>query len=340
MSDALGRLTQLMQMQGMMENQKYKQFLIENAKTAAALNQQKFSAEQAELGRNQQLAQIYQNALQIPEGAPRDQYGNVDPRFIQSLLTNARARVLGSGIAGGIDAFKDTSSGVDEPWEQPDVYERVLDLKDRKVGIRRDGGQDEWKVGTSPTSLQYGQNARLREEAKLRKEFRSSPQWQSNYLTNVQVSRADAAMKKLSEDPQNMIATDQTLIMVMNKMLDEDSVVRESEYARTPENLSFINRMKGKYGKLKEGGAGLTDEDRRALYDMIQDFRTISQRDFEMTQSYYTDVAQQYGFNPYRVTAVDPEYKFKVPKGEVPPTVDETMEIQDRINAAFGGGSN
>ena len=48
-------------------------------------------------------------------------------------------------------------------------------------------------------------------------------------------------------------------------MTDPTSVVRESEYARTPENVPIINRMFGAIDKLKSGGAGLTNADREAL---------------------------------------------------------------------------
>jgi hypothetical protein len=57
--------------------------------------------------------------------------------------------------------------------------------------------------------------------------------------------------------------------MIYNKLSDETSVVRESEYARTGKNLPIINQLTGYFGaKLGKGGAGLNDVERLALARM------------------------------------------------------------------------
>lgn len=62
-------------------------------------------------------------------------------------------------------------------------------------------------------------------------------------------------------DLTSRLALDQGVITLYNKMVDPSSVVRESEYARTPEGVSMMNRIEGYYTKLAEGGAGITIKD-------------------------------------------------------------------------------
>ena len=67
----------------------------------------------------------------------------------------------------------------------------------------------------------------------------------------------------------SLVGVDQALIMIYNKLSDETSVVRESEYARTGKNLPVINQLTGYFGaKLEKGGAGLNDVERLALARM------------------------------------------------------------------------
>lgn len=88
------------------------------------------------------------------------------------------------------------------------------------------------------------------------------------------VSGLEEAMRE-SNTGKNNVAVDQTLINAFNKLLDPQSVVRESEYARTASDLSVLNRLRGKLGadgKLALGGAGLTQEDREAIARMARNF--------------------------------------------------------------------
>lgn len=59
----------------------------------------------------------------------------------------------------------------------------------------------------------------------------------------------------------------QAAIIAFNKLLDPTSVVRESEYARTPEGVSLLSRLQGFQLKLSQGGAGLTLQEVGALKD-------------------------------------------------------------------------
>lgn len=109
-------------------------------------------------------------------------------------------------------------------------------------------------------------NMQFANATKLRQEFINRPEVKEYVNINTQVRSMDSLLKKAKEgNIQNKVALDQGLITMYNKLTDPNSVVRESEYARTPENLPLLNRLTGAIQKVQQGGAGLTDSDREAL---------------------------------------------------------------------------
>jgi len=101
-----------------------------------------------------------------------------------------------------------------------------------------------------------------------------------------------------SKTTKNMVATDQALITLFNKMTDPQSVVRESEYRRTPEDIGLINRIKGKAQKILSGGAGLTQNERNALVSMGNKFYNVYQKRYDETISDYEELAKQSKIDP------------------------------------------
>ena len=61
-------------------------------------------------------------------------------------------------------------------------------------------------------------------------------------------------------------------MVAFQKLLDPTSVVRESEYARSPEGLSLISRLEGQYTRLQQGGAGLRATDLKEFADTAETF--------------------------------------------------------------------
>ena len=101
----------------------------------------------------------------------------------------------------------------------------------------------------------------------LRKEFNALPEVEEYNQTMPKIKSMQAAFES-SKTTKNFVAVDQALITLYNKLTDPTSVVRESEYARTAENIPLINQIRGKAEKVLKGGAGLTGEERKALMDM------------------------------------------------------------------------
>jgi hypothetical protein len=99
------------------------------------------------------------------------------------------------------------------------------------------------------------------------KEFRTDKRVQDLQIIERSERGMEAALRQ-SKTAKSRIASDQALGVLFQKMLDPTSVVRESEFARTPQGASIINRMQGAAEQLVKGGLKLKDEDREALVEM------------------------------------------------------------------------
>lgn len=146
--------------------------------------------------------------------------------------------------------------------------------------------------------------AELSNATKLRSEFINRPEVK-DFVT---VSTNVGAMEKLLDtalqgnDKKNFVAIDQGIITMYNKLTDPQSVVRESEYARTPENLPMVNRISGAIGKVQAGGAGLTNDDRKALVEGAKIILKERANPYNSALTEYEELANQYGLNPSMVT--------------------------------------
>ena len=124
----------------------------------------------------------------------------------------------------------------------------------------------------------------------LRKEFNDLPEVKEYNQTMPKIKSMQAAFES-SKTTKNFVAVDQALITLYNKLTDPTSVVRESEYARTAENIPLINQIRGKAEKVLKGGAGLTGEERKALMDMAM----LMQKGYEEIQSRKLNEYRGYG---------------------------------------------
>lgn len=135
----------------------------------------------------------------------------------------------------------------------------------------------------------------------------------------------------VSKTGKNMIAVDQALITLFNKMTDPQSVVRESEYARTPENMSLVNQIKGKVEKIMKGGAGLTATERAALTDMGKTFYQVYATRYNEVLQDTDDMATLQGINPKIVTG---QYRRRDAGGTTTVTSPKTA---DEFKKKYGG---
>lgn len=141
--------------------------------------------------------------------------------------------------------------------------------------------------------------AQLNVASGLRKEFNAA-RVSRNYETISRSAKALEQAYKLSTRPdmKSRVASDQALAVLFQKMLDPASVVRESEYARTPEGAAAINRILAFVPQLRRGGLRLTNEDRYAIYEQAQRLLQEAQRTYNVHIDRYTNISQMYGVDP------------------------------------------
>lgn len=154
------------------------------------------------------------------------------------------------------------------------------------------------------SAAQYGGDMATSDRAmSLRKEFQALPTVQEYQTIKNQVSSMDALLNESPKFTESRVALDQGLISIFNKITDPTSVVRESEYERTPQNLSLANRFTGALEKLKSGGAGLTQEDRRALVFGAKIVANSRGKGYNDVLSNYDTLSGRFGVDPTLVTS-------------------------------------
>jgi len=139
----------------------------------------------------------------------------------------------------------------------------------------------------------------FKNESSMRKEFLTLPEVKDFPIIEQNSKRALAALAEQGKGSN--VAVDQSIITVFNKMLDPASVVRESEYARTPQDLSLLSRIRGKWDKIQRGGAGLDGNERQALYRMVKNFNDIANEQYNDQVEYYSGLASRYGYKPENI---------------------------------------
>jgi len=138
-----------------------------------------------------------------------------------------------------------------------------------------------------------------RDESSFRDDFDKQPEVKAHREVARYVQSAREAYA-LSKDAKSKNAADQALVTSLNKILDPGSVVRESEYARTAEGQSILNRLGGYLSRALSGGGGFTDAERKEVLDMVNRLGDGSQKLFDATADEFEASGRQYGFDTKR----------------------------------------
>ena len=175
--------------------------------------------------------------------------------------------------------------------------------------------------------LSFGQQ--ISSEMNLRKEFTSHPVTKDFMDISNKYGRMVDAFNSIGKT-NSRNAIDQAMINNFNKINDPGSVVRESEYARSPEGLSAMERMSAIADKVQKGGAGLTDNERKLFVDLAGNFYDSTASAYQAVREDYLNIASSYGFAPDKV--VPPSYsKFALTKKETlssPESISEGTKIE------------
>jgi len=105
-----------------------------------------------------------------------------------------------------------------------------------------------------------------------------SADWTKANTTNKEMDRQFQIMKtgldRFDADPNG---ASQAVLVTFQKMLDPESVVRESEYARSSQGIGLMGRMQGYIEKLARGGAGVPKADLEQMVKTAEQFKQNTQ---------------------------------------------------------------
>jgi len=200
-------------------------------------------------------------------------------------------------IEGGESPLYQRKPDTTETWGEPEE----MNIGGKRAMVQKSSrGQVRPVISDVSTTVKVDTGNRFKDAVTLRKEFNNLPEIKEYNTMQSKFASMEKAMAE-SRRSNNLVAVDQALISLYNKLTDPSSVVRESEYARTAENIPLLNQIKGKADKVMRGGAGLTNAEREALMRMArlmkQGYEDIRRRRVVEYHSYATD----YGIDPKTV---------------------------------------
>lgn len=192
--------------------------------------------------------------------------------------------------------------------------------------------------GLMPKGTLTGQD-KVDLEVKLSKTFTQSSK--ELKIADFAASNINSAYEKALKDIQDdkgINAASQGILITFNKLLDPNSVVRESEYARSAEGLSLLGRIEGKYEQLKTGGAGLTATDLKEFVDLgnlfLQNYKDQARQSIALIDRQ----AKNYGLNIENI--VPPEALKDYTTSKAAESAGVSPEEMAALRAAFPGTSD
>lgn len=98
------------------------------------------------------------------------------------------------------------------------------------------------------------------------------------------------------------IGGSQAVLVTFQKILDPTSVVRESEYARSPEGLGLAARIEGYMQRLREGGAGVPPQELAGMVETARQFLEGMTTWNQLEKQRIEGAAKESGLDPNLIT--------------------------------------
>lgn len=164
------------------------------------------------------------------------------------------------------------------------LYQNNLDMQ--KIGTQIQGQKD--VAGIRANSQNFAHTLRLRD--RYMKETKAIREMQRQFGLMQQ------GLKSARDGDLN--AGSQAILVTFQKILDPDSVVRESEYARSPQGLSLLSRIEGAKNRLIKGGPGVPLEDLETFVRLGEEFVANASAQAEQIKDLTFRTAVQYELDP------------------------------------------
>ena len=97
-------------------------------------------------------------------------------------------------------------------------------------------------------------------------------------------------------------AASQAILVTFQKILDPDSVVRESEYARSKQGIALMDRIRGQWMQMTEGGAGVPVSELKAFVALASNWVDASRESATRIKNMTSDAATRMHLNPENIT--------------------------------------
>jgi hypothetical protein len=187
-----------------------------------------------------------------------------------------------------------------QPQKDKDDFAQAMELQ----GLR--GGQELQQLDVEgrnqartasirqANSGQMTPTQQLTQTRMLRNEYQratSTAREMSNQLSMMEQGLAEAKKGNLNSGSQAVLVTFQ-------KILDPNSVVRESEYARSQAGLGIIQQMQGILPKLARGGPGVPVPELEKFAELARGFTAGVRASADDQARGVRDIATAYGLNP------------------------------------------
>ena len=153
-------------------------------------------------------------------------------------------------------------------------------------------------------------------EGELRDDYRKDS---ANF---VEISRQGKIIEASLKDPSS--AATLASATAFMKMLDPESVVRESELAMAMKTEGLLGRM-GNYINVVQSGQVLTENQKTDFARLIKAYREAANQAQNNLNKKYGQISSEYGLDPKRVAVYDVE------KDEKPKTVNAKVTGQTKI---------
>lgn len=148
-----------------------------------------------------------------------------------------------------------------------------------------------------------GASRSFSQESGLRKEFTrlAIPYKELEVRTGNMVK----ALEEIESGGITPSTGDQILVTTFNRMTDPDSVVRESEFARTTQFMSLLETWSGRMDRVAAGGAGLTQQERRSLVNSVKMMLETSKELYSERAAMYRKIAEDDGLRVDHILTPD-----------------------------------
>lgn len=160
------------------------------------------------------------------------------------------------------------------PQELAAVNQKVVQLK---------------QAGANNINVNTGQHG-FENTAKLGEMFKSEPIYKAHQEINQAYQQVNAALDK------NNAAGDLAASIKINKLLDPNSVVRESEVATVANATGLLPKLQN-YANKVATGASLNPQQRKEYRQLAKEFYAISGNQYNETRNKYSQIGQQNQLN-------------------------------------------